>query len=584
MPRVPTYQPFQQTPTPASTTTFQGPTGPAPGQIAGQQLQKVGASIGQAGDQLGAFARAQQDQINRARFYDVQTQIRRELSQQENSITLRKGSSLFEGDHLPEGKNAFDVAEEELNAWRDTTRGRLNNPALQRMFDQEYNRQFGAWNDKMITYQSEQGQLYYAQSRDAAEIGYYQDADANPAARDENFYEAITMSRQNGIDAGLSGNALDVVTTQRVSEQIDALLQTYRDEEDFQNGLALLESETLVNFFGAMGRPEILEQYRYDLQKGEATLRSAQLSIEGDLTSAMELIDEYDDALSDAHIFELQQSAIENYAVWERRNKEDDDDEMRRIEQYLNQEVTNKRISVEELSRYSGLIKPGPYRALLKLVQEYTEPEPFDLETESTYSRIELAEQFGKVPNEEWQDEVDARYSNGRLTRADYLALVDPETGYIAVAADQRYKGVIMEIKARFTDARDENGFLESPASRNAEATIISSVTEQWPEISQLAREEQDARIDSIVNRAGDLVTARFDLPNYPEEYPEWIDGKRNRRPTSETREDWEDLIDDLENEMAAEGVTESRMTEIERQIEEINAWLLVTPKAIERN
>lgn len=177
MPRVPTYQPFQVQPTVGPGPTFDGPRGPGPAEIAGEQLQQMGAAISGAGQQLGEYAQAQQMKMNKARLRDVANQFRTFISQTELDYS--------ELDDVDVAQGGIDDFNQRVLQKRSELEQSLGNEWLRENFAPTADELFFRYSDRALAFQADRAEAYSQKQLEisilagAQEVALnYHDADA----------------------------------------------------------------------------------------------------------------------------------------------------------------------------------------------------------------------------------------------------------------------------------------------------------------------------------------------------------------------------------------------------------------------
>ena len=440
MPRVPTYQPFQVQPTIGPGPAFQAPSGPGPAQIAGEQLQQMGQAVGKVGEELGRYAQIQQERINRARFYDVQSDLRELFRQEEQGLRQLKGAQLFDSD-----KPAFEQSREMLEQKRGEIINSLPNQVLRDAFQQEFSRQFEGFNDRMMVYEGEQFELYKSTTQDAAIEGAIRDAFINTNAREENFLMGINIVRDKVADAGLDGIAANEaaaeMVTSLVSDQIDELTRQGR----FAEAIEILNSPSLIRGvdeigilspegatgFGAI-KEDDLTALRYGVNKAEASFQSIKLASNGDLSGANEVIDSYKDILSEPDIFALQTAASEQKISYDRRQAALGNSNDASLERGLVEIISQPNVTVDDVMPLVSLLN-DPEKGLKWINAARTAESQRetgatrDLERASPVLRDDLRRQYQKrnLTENQVRDKALELYGSQLLTSSDYAGLLN---------------------------------------------------------------------------------------------------------------------------------------------------------------
>ena len=131
MPRVPTYDNFQATPTLQPQTRFDAPEMQA---TAARQAQETGQALQQAGGQLGQVALDMQRDVNKTRIDDAINQaIKARTDAQVEALQLQGRNAL----ERPDGKALPDEYDEKLQKQLDAIEQSLGNDAQKQAFRQQ---------------------------------------------------------------------------------------------------------------------------------------------------------------------------------------------------------------------------------------------------------------------------------------------------------------------------------------------------------------------------------------------------------------------------------------------------------------
>jgi len=570
MPRVPTYQPFQVQPSVGPGPAFQAPSGPGPAQISGEQLQQMGGAISEVGEQLGKYAQIQQERINRARFYEVQSELREVFRQEEQGLRSLKGAQLFDSD-----QPAFEKSRDFLETRRGEILNRLPNQVLRDAFQQEFSRQFEGFNDRMIIYEGEQFELYKSTTQDAAIEGAFRDGVLNVNAREENFGIALNIVRDKVTDEGLTGigaeeKASELITSM-VSDQVDELIRQGRfaDAIDLLNSAALTRGIDEIGIlapegttgFGAIKEDDLIA-LRYGVNKAEASFQSIKLASNGDLSGANEVIDGYKDILSEPDIFALQTAASEEKISYDRRQASIGNSNDAYLERRLVEEISRPDVTVDDIRPLVDLLS-DPEKAL-KWINAARSAESQretgatkDLERASPVLRNDLRRQFqnGNLTEDQARERALEFYGSELLTPSDYAGLLsDLETDL-----DERKRSWLNIIDAAFAQGQLDFDNMKEVEREEARVQFDSI----WSDIQN----SPDADIRASVN---DILRG-FSQARLPGQAmaPPPLPAGFTRPPT---QEEIDNFMLPFDEEMANPETTEERKREI-RQDQDYQIW-----------
>ena len=526
MPRVPTYQPFQVQPSVGPGPAFQAPSGPGPAQISGEQLQQMGGAISEVGEQLGKYAQIQQERINRARFYEVQSELREVFRQEEQGLRSLKGAQLFDSD-----QPAFEKSRDFLETRRGEILNRLPNQVLRDAFQQEFSRQFEGFNDRMIIYEGEQFELYKSTTQDAAIEGAFRDGVLNVNAREENFVTAFNIVRDKVTDEGLTGigaeeKASELITSM-VSDQVDELIRQGRfaDAIDLLNSAALTRGIDEIGIlapegttgFGAIKEDDLIA-LRYGVNKAEASFQSIKLASNGDLSGANEVIDGYKDILSEPDIFALQTAASEKKISYDRRQAALGNSNDASLERRLVEIILQPNVTVDDVMPLVSLLS-DPEKGLKWINAARTAESQRetgatrDLERASPVLRDDLRRQFQKrnLTENQIRDKALEFYGSQLLTSSDYAGLLND----IRQDSEDRKQIFDRTISAAFDQGIFSFDFDNQREIQ--EQQVFQEFNSAWPSLQ--------SKSDSEINRfIQDLLVQRSEatlpMPPLPPGYP----------------------------------------------------------------
>ena len=525
MPRVPTYQPFQVQPTVGPGPAFQAPSGPGPAQISGEQLQQMGGAISEVGEQLGKYAQIQQERINRARFYEVQSELREVFRQEEQGLRSLKGAQLFDSD-----QPAFEKSRDFLETRRGEILNRLPNQVLRDAFQQEFSRQFEGFNDRMIIYEGEQFELYKSTTQDAAIEGAVRDAFLYVNARDENFVTAFKIVQDKVTDEGLTGigaeeEASELITSM-VSDQVDELIRQGRfaDAIDLLNSAALTRGIDEIGIlapegttgFGAIKEDDLIA-LRYGVNKAEASFQSIKLASNGDLSGANEVIDGYKDILSEPDIFALQTAASEEKISYDRRQASIGNSNDAYLERALVEEILRPDVTVDDIRPLVNLLS-DPEKAL-KWINAARSAESQretgatkDLERASPVLRDDLRRQFQtrNLTEDQAREKALEFYGSKLLTPSDYAGLLND----IRQDSEDRKQLFDRTISASFEQGIFSFDFDNQREIQEQE--VFREFNRAWPSLQSKSDAEIDEFIQNLLVRRSE---ATLPMPALPPNY-----------------------------------------------------------------
>ena len=525
MPRVPTYQPFQVQPSVGPGPAFQAPSGPGPAQISGEQLQQMGGAISEVGEQLGKYAQIQQERINRARFYEVQSELREVFRQEEQGLRSLKGAQLFDSD-----QPAFEKSRDFLETRRGEILNRLPNQVLRDAFQQEFSRQFEGFNDRMIIYEGEQFELYKSTTQDAAIEGAVRDAFLYVNARDENFVTAFKIVQDKVTDEGLTGigaeeKASELITSM-VSDQVDELIRQGRfaDAIDLLNSAALTRGIDEIGIlapegttgFGAIKEDDLIA-LRYGVNKAEASFQSIKLASNGDLSGANEVIDGYKDILSEPDIFALQTAASEEKISYDRRQASIGNSNDAYLERALVEEILRPDVTVDDIRPLVNLLS-DPEKAL-KWINAARSAESQretgatkDLERASPVLRDDLRRQFQtrNLTEDQAREKALEFYGSKLLTPSDYAGLLND----IRQDSEDRKQLFDRTISASFEQGIFSFDFDNQREIQEQE--VFREFNRAWPSLQSKSDAEIDEFIQNLLVRRSE---ATLPMPALPPNY-----------------------------------------------------------------
>ena len=516
MPRVPTYQPFQVQPTVGPGPAFQAPSGPGPAQISGEQLQQMGGAISEVGEQLGKYAQIQQERINRARFYEVQSELREVFRQEEQGLRSLKGAQLFDSD-----QPAFEKSRDFLETRRGEILDRLPNQVLRDAFQQEFSRQFEGFNDRMIIYEGEQFELYKSTTQDAAIEGAFRDAVLYVNAREENFGTAFNIVRDKVTDEGLTGigaeEAASELITSMVSDQVDELIRQGR----FADAIDLLNSATLTRGideigilapegttgFGAIKEDDLIA-LRYGVNKAEIGFNSEMLASQGDISEALELINDPENVLSSFDRFEMEQAVNIVYDRFLENKKAEDQAVSDEILANLQPLLEDKSLRPHHVAAFQGLLEDSDFRIYMGLAHKYAEDAEKGDSSDDTYNTILYTDIISRFRDRsltyrEAQREVLSAQALGNLnetgaskiiTEMDQLSdsrYAVAKNNLLNIYFPEAIRGIMPEV------AESRNLHIEAQ-HQMAENELF----ERWPELREMSYSEQAKEIQDIALRA----------------------------------------------------------------------------------
>jgi len=517
MPRVPTYQPFQVQPTIGPGPAFQAPSGPGPAQIAGEQLQQMGQAVGKVGEELGRYAQIQQERINRARFYDVQSDLRELFRQEEQGLRQLKGAQLFDSD-----KPAFEQSREMLEQKRGEIINSLPNQVLRDAFQQEFSRQFEGFNDRMMVYEGEQFELYKSTTQDAAIEGAIRDAFINTNAREENFLMGINIVRDKVADAGLDGIAANEaaaeMVTSLVSDQIDELTRQGR----FAEAIEILNSPSLIRGvdeigilapegatgFGAI-KEDDLTALRYGVNKAEISFNSEMLASQGDISEALELINDPENVLSAFDRFEMEKATNIIYDRFLESKKAEEQAVSDTILGNLQPLLEDKSLRPHHVAAFQGLMEDSVFRIYMGLAHKYAEDAENGDSSDDTYNStlyVDIISRFRgrQITYSEAVNEVLSARSLNNLTETGVNRIIDE----MDQLSDSRYTVAKDNLlKIYFPDA--VTGLLGPGMNQNRNLHIEAQyrmaeneLFERWPQLREMSVSEQQVEVQEIASRA----------------------------------------------------------------------------------
>ena len=131
MPKVPSYDNFQVTPTAGPSVAFSAPRAPGPGMVVAQQAEKLGQALTGAGGEVAKIVEEKQNEANQALVDDGLNQLvqaRTKLQLEAMSLT---GRAALE---RPDGKSIDQEFGEKFNDAVSGIAGTLKNPAQEKAF------------------------------------------------------------------------------------------------------------------------------------------------------------------------------------------------------------------------------------------------------------------------------------------------------------------------------------------------------------------------------------------------------------------------------------------------------------------
>lgn len=525
MPRVPTYQPFQVQPSVGPGPAFQAPSGPGPAQIGGEQLQQMGGAISEVGQQLGKYAEIQQERINRARFYEVQSELREVFRQEEQGLRSLKGAQLFDSD-----QPAFEKSRDFLETRRGEVLDRLPNQVLRDAFQQEFSRQFEGFNDRMIIYEGEQFELYKSTTQDAAIEGAVRDGVLNVNAREENFVTAFNIVQDKVTDSGLTGigaeEAASELITSMISDQVNELSRQGR----FADAIDLLDSAALTRGideigilapegttgFGAIKEDDLIA-LRYGVNKAEASFQSIKLASNGDLSGANEVIDGYKDILSEPDIFALQTAASEEKISYDRGQAAIGNSNDAYLERALVEEILRPGVTVDDIRPLIDLLS-DPEKAL-KWINAARSAESQretgatkNLERASPVLRDDLRRQFQtkNLTEDQARERALEFYGSELLTPSDYAGLLND----IRQDSEDRKQIFDRTISASFEQGVFSFDFDNQREIQKQE--VFKEFNRAWPSLQSKSDSEIDEFVQNLLVQRSE---ATLPMPALPPNY-----------------------------------------------------------------
>lgn len=253
MARVPVRRNFEVLPGGAqgARVPVSGPRGNA----AAEQASQLGEAVYGAGNRLGEHVQQQQDRINQARVREGALQFREALQEAENEYSQLKGAELVSGD-----RPALREIEAKLEKRRGEILNGMSSDDAKYAFDQASAEQFSSYRARASKYEAEQAEFYVNQQRDAVIVANMETSLSDPARRKESLASANSTLREKFMDEGYSGDRLQQVTEDAMSEfavsNIEALIEAGETEDaaaylkasrDYLSGSAGKAARTMVD-------------------------------------------------------------------------------------------------------------------------------------------------------------------------------------------------------------------------------------------------------------------------------------------------------------------------------------------------
>jgi len=157
MPRVPTYDNLQTTPSAGGTPAFQTPSGPSGEQVAAQQLQGLGEGAQRAGGAVSTIALDMARDANDLRVNDAMNQYVNAQTQARVEAMQLKGRNALE---RPDGKSLPDEFGERMQKQAEVISQTLANPAQRQAFAMNAGRMDGQFRASLSQHMVEQQNVY----------------------------------------------------------------------------------------------------------------------------------------------------------------------------------------------------------------------------------------------------------------------------------------------------------------------------------------------------------------------------------------------------------------------------------------
>lgn len=165
MPQVPTYDNLRVATSDAPMPGFQPASGPSAGQIAGQQLQQLGAGLESAGGVAGKIAADMQQQANDLRVNDAMNQYMTAQTNARVEVLKLKGKDALE---RPDNKSLPDEYGEKMDQIVSDLGGKLGNAAQRQSFNAAAQRQGIQFRGAVSQHMVQQAEVYADQTDKAA--------------------------------------------------------------------------------------------------------------------------------------------------------------------------------------------------------------------------------------------------------------------------------------------------------------------------------------------------------------------------------------------------------------------------------
>lgn len=165
MPTVPTYDNLRVATSDAPMPGFQPASGPSAGQIAGQQLQQLGAGLESAGGVAGKIAADMQQQANDLRVNDAMNQYMTAQTNARVEVLKLKGKDALE---RPDNKSLPDEYGEKMDQIVSDLGGKLGNAAQRQSFNAAAQRQGIQFRGAVSQHMVQQAEVYADQTDKAA--------------------------------------------------------------------------------------------------------------------------------------------------------------------------------------------------------------------------------------------------------------------------------------------------------------------------------------------------------------------------------------------------------------------------------